>query len=1381
MLSTVKDFHGEARSFLRAAHKWLRIYFEARDQYEKDHPESSRFRSEGFPQKLEDTELGEFVWTSYNLYGAEEAAKCTMTWRPPGVIFRITRLFIRRLVTAARFDEVDHVAELGAKSPYLILALTDELAAVGRFPTKHSLEQTLLFLSDPKTRIPKPDYVSFDNPIPPAILSFAEACAAHEISKEKILTVLEYYIEPVAHRSISSSFNQAERKTFFRGAALKAVLRGDDKPNPQTLMPIRDPKQNTPRSSDHEDMELSQIVKSFLPWYVLRARFIVSDPAASDIDLAQLFAAAEDEIEHGYRRTDRINYEIATVYFQSLSFKKSASRAELESFANAVARKVKPKITLTDCLHATFVSFRLPHLAALREHLEQNCSAAIESPGTDGPESCAQSYIDLARAVLPVSQADARAYFNHAIEAVSKFGDEMVERWEAIVAVAKQAGKGSKALPKLCYRFVRCGEMVGETVDREKHWNRDDVFRTAIHLDSSGAFAALSRWRDRRVGWFGGQLNALATEAVNSGILAPEVAWCLSAFEGCNGSTRFAAACIDREEKPKKRQYFLDAAIRDNMLTDVHEENWEKLNSLADKFNLKPGSINEWAAASSWNHPAHRVHAPASPAQFAQPPKACNWDEIFGNNNVLTPSGQNAVLRSFTERQPGSTLVDFWQQFIERVPKGKEVDFLNALLANDAIDIYELERVLIAVTKAWSQKAGTKEHWPIFVKQLGRKFANLFVNDYHLGSWIANGYLTAKDAELVRNAAFETFADSQDLIDATTFFGLARQFSKRLTPSEAEHLLEFALARFELHVPDDFADGLWAAWLATSGDASEATTGLIWSALGSPDSADRWEAAHCVRRLAENSCRREIDCLVACMAKGKVEAYGSLRFPFYDLHAKLYLLIALARVTVDSTDFVRHHSQVFTDIALTGMPHLLIQKTSAEIALRIEQHNPGTYPVTTKAKLNRVGKSPFPPKKVKQRPHSLVTPWHKVGAVNTNLKLHFAWDFDRYWFEPLGRLFGVSGNCVMELARDIAVNELKITESDEYWRDARQEQWNRLEQRGAGGTWSDHGNYPRIDNYGFYCSYQALMVTAARLISKMPVIYETQYPSDVDELESWLRWHLLVRHDGRWLADRRDPAPLKRRGWIKKGAGKDWMWEVNADDFFDCLCNQSPSSHFVWVAGDWTDYSGSSVETISISSALVNPDSGRALATAMRTTDHPYSLAFLDQSHHEMDFTKPPFQLSTWLQPPGESSGELDTFDPYAKHIRYPPYKVAVPFAKILKLAADTECRHWTQIGQNAPAMISEVWSTRELPGSRDQEDPFRAGSRIGASAQLLKELCAKTGKSLILTVHIRRHEQRRYRSPDEQDFGYIPPSHKIFIFSSNGTLEDAGKNHQLG
>jgi len=1375
LLSSISDFHGEARSFLRAADKWLRIYFEERNNRKKEHAQE-HFR---IHEQLTDAHIGEFLWAYYNLYGAERAVKYALSWKPPIVIFRIMRLLIRRLVTAAKFDEIDRIAQFGAKSPYVMLALADKFAVVAKFPPRQSLRHTLNVLSNPKMRLPKPNYVSFDDPFVPSILSFAEASAARGLSREKILAVLDYYVDQTPPSSISNGFNPTERHVFLRAAAMKSVLRGDCQPNPRSLFPPGDPAKNAAHPPTQEGTESLRIVKTFLPWYVLRARFIIGESTACETNLSQLFTVAENEIESGYRRTDAVNYEIASVYFQVLALKKSASRAELDSFASSVAGKVKPKITLNASLRAAFVSFRLPHLAALREYLEHKCSAAIESSGTDGPEARAQSYIDLARAVLPVSPVDARAHFDHAIEAVSKFGDEMVDRWQAVVVAAKQAAKSATPLPELCYRFVRCGEMIGETVQREKYWNRDEVFTTAIHLDSSGAFAALSRWRDRQVGWFGNQLEALAVEAVNSGILTPANGWCLSAFAGCTGSPQLIEACIKRERDPAKQQNFLDTAIHDSALKDASTENWEALKNLADSFHLKPGSISARLAASTREYPPH---APSTQAHAKSPPQSCNWEKLFENVDLLAQSGQNKAINSFAGLQAGSTLADFWQEMVSRVPHGKEVDFLNALMANEKIDIYDMERAVVAVAKSWFRKAGIKQHWPVFLRDLGRRFSSVFVVDYHLRSWTTNGYLIEQDAELVRAAAFDVFANSQDLIDASTFFAFALQLSKRLTQPEAEELLKFALSRFELHIPDDFADGPWNTWLETSDDVTESMAGLIWSALGSPYSADRWEAAHCVRRLAENSCHREIDCLINWMHKGKVQAFGSQRFPFYDLHAKLYLLIALARVAVDDPDSIRRHSQAIADTALKGAPHLLIQKTAAEIALRIESRHPRTYTAAVKAKLKKVGKSPFPIKHLSEWRGSVPTPWHKSKSINTNLKLHFGWDFDSYWFEPLGRLFGVSGEHIIELARDIAVNELHIPESDEYWRDARQAQWNKLEQLGINRTWSDYGNYPQVDNYSFYYSYHALMLTASRLISKMPVVTrENRFPTGEDELESWLQWHLLVRNDGNWLADRRDPVPLKRRAWIKQGTGKNWLWEVNSDDFLDCLSGQGPESGFICVHGDWDDHSGSFVESIHISSALVNPDAASALASAMRTADKPWSLAFLNHSHHDMDFSKPPFELMTWLQPPRESTGQLDTLDPYAKGIHFPPYKVAPKIATALKLTADIEFRRWMKQKLSAPSMISEIWSSKELPRSREAKEPFRSGSRINASRELLKEICTKTGKSLIFSVQIRRYEQRRYRAKDEEDLGYIQPSHKIFIFSSNGKLEDARKNYQLG
>jgi len=844
LLSSVKDFHGEARSFLRAARKWLNIYFEERDLHKKDEAERSHHK-----EQLEIKDLAEFAWIYYNLYGAAEVVKFMTGWKPSGVVLSISSLFVQRLVDAGRFDEINEIARLGTKNPYLMLAVTDELAAVAKFPPKQSLKYCLDLLTNPRTRIPKPQQHAFEDMMTPIIISFAEASAARGLSHKKISALLEFYTAAFADRSVVSEFPGNSRRTFFRGAALRATVAGHFKPEIKTLLPPKDDSKKATHSDGENEKELTQIIDVLLPWHMLRARLLVCDSTASEINLEALFSATESTLEHRYRIHDRLPFEISRVHFEVLALKKVATSQELESFANNVIHNPQRKFTLIDCLRAVRASFRLQHLAVLRIPLEESCSSAIEAPGTEGPEERSNSFIELARAVLPVSQADAAAYFNQAIEAVSKFGDEMVERWEAVVAVAKRAATAKRPVPELAYRFIRCGEMVGDTVAREKYWNRNAVFRTAIHLDAPGTFAALSRWRDRNVGWFDDQLEALATEAVKSGILNPVTGWCLSAFEGCNNSADFAATCIRQECNISIRQHILDTAIRDFELSNAPKESWQTLEAVADEFHLQKGKLPVFQSASSTKYSP--CHPPTPSASLNKRNKTPDWNKLFKGINLLGPNGVGEAIGAFHKLQLHSSFDDFWRELVRRIPAGKEIDFLNKFIATDNLDIYNVDRVITAVRTTWSQKAAVKALWPALLKRIGRHFAPVLADGYHLNFWIRDCHLKDEDVAMLKNAMLDGLAESLDLVDASTFFGFIRQVSGRITEAEACDLLNFSITRFELHIPNDFGDGLWAEWLSAPAEAPDAVTGLIWAALGSPHAAMRWEAAHCVRRLAD--------------------------------------------------------------------------------------------------------------------------------------------------------------------------------------------------------------------------------------------------------------------------------------------------------------------------------------------------------------------------------------------------------------------------------------------------------------------------------------------------------------------------------------------------
>ena len=159
LLSAVKDFHGEARTYLRASQKWLGIYFAEREKKAKAEKERPSFGQD----QLQDADIAELGWAYLNLYGPSDTVRFLLKWRPPEVTFRVTRLLISRLVDAARLEEIDEIARKGAGSIYLMLAVADELMAVARFPPKDALRRALGLLAGKSTRIPKSKQAAFED------------------------------------------------------------------------------------------------------------------------------------------------------------------------------------------------------------------------------------------------------------------------------------------------------------------------------------------------------------------------------------------------------------------------------------------------------------------------------------------------------------------------------------------------------------------------------------------------------------------------------------------------------------------------------------------------------------------------------------------------------------------------------------------------------------------------------------------------------------------------------------------------------------------------------------------------------------------------------------------------------------------------------------------------------------------------------------------------------------------------------------------------------------------------------------------------------------------------------------------------------------------
>ena len=468
-------------------------------------------------------------------------------------------------------------------------------------------------------------------------------------------------------------------------------------------------------------------------------------------------------------------------------------------------------------------------------------------------------------------------------------------------------------------------------------------------------------------------------------------------------------------------------------------------------------------------------------------------------------------------------------------------------MESEAADRYDILRAMNCFPDEWRKKASVKRYWPLFINSLVRRFASELINHFTLEHFCQSLKIADLMIPSVKESILEGLLGNSSFNNASTYFNFVNTVCTFLSEQEALDLLSYALSRFELHINDDFADGPWGNWLNPPEDIRVAFTGFVWSALGSPSAELRWRAAHCVRRLADLGCEKEIDTLYEWQKSNSIGPFGSCKYPFYNLHACQYLLIALEQVSLDKPNILKHHQSVFVKYALEGFPHILIQNFAAETALNIEKAFPGTYQKHIVEKLRQVGKSTFPIRDIKDHDTEFQSTWRNKKKVGPKKKFYHGWDFDRYWFEPLGNVFGISREEVEELASEVILDEWGIKNDGSYESDPRVALWR--SSRNQKEVWHDHGSYPHVDKYNFYLSYHAMLVVAAKLLESLPVVHRWEW--NEDEWGEWLKRHLPTKGYDCWLADRRDPAPLFEREWIgQKNYTKEWLSELSINDFF---------------------------------------------------------------------------------------------------------------------------------------------------------------------------------------------------------------------------------------
>ncbi|OCA71936.1 hypothetical protein BBI01_07200 [Chryseobacterium artocarpi] len=1359
LLSGIHEYKGEARGYLRAAVNWLKIY------YEEDNDENDHYSH----NKVTAGDVLEIAYSYFNIYGVIDCIDFLNRFRSKKYAFGILKDLTKRLIDLDNFEAIDSFLENCTQEPYYILALVSELAEIGKVPEKKYLQNCVVLLSSSKFRIKKPDQFYNNTSLTSAIVAFIEACVYNNLESHMLLRILRHYIPERASSMIYNGYQTTERTIYLKALAIRSYLNGEAEIDIETILPknlIGIKKKSY--DDNNEIKEFREVIYGLLPWYLIRIKVL----SQNILNFLEEVSAAQQKSKESrarrYKSHDTLENEIAFIQSLILIISTRIERNDLSCFYENYIEDNK-NLWIPDELALVRTAFRTSHIAHIKENLEYKLYNRIKSITNNGPEETAERFIGLARAVFNTAPEDASIYFEEAVNIVSKFGDEIVLRWESLVSISKQSCLSNTVSDQLAYRFIRCAEIVAEYAG-DRDWNSNEAIAVCTKMSSGMGLAGLSRWRDKNVGGFTSQFKALLVELIKSDKISSSEAWGMLRFlPDHHHHENLLSLCIEKEKDKKIKEDIFSDALYLLQIEGTSFEYYKKIEQIALQSNIESSELDR--ILSCYQDKKEIVdHNPDKIPPSQQIKDEMDWDELFGERDVLNNDVFEECIQSLKAKRKHSfiNIESFWKEILQRLNSKDYFRFIDVVL-NSTINRYEIITFFKLLSEIWKNKVSFRKKRLSIINQIGINFAVDLASPYSYKIFVEELNLDESEIDKLKEGILEGLASRHELSNAYMFFGFVSVASSLISSNQALDLTDYALKRFELHIEKDFGEGEWSDSLMTSKSISNQIAGFIWASLGSPRSKERWSSVHSVRTLCNFNCIEIIDELIKWLKEEKIGAFGHVKFPFYQLHAKMYLLIAFARVSKECSELLIPYKHLFIHYA-TEEQHILIRKFATEIILNISGDKKYVFEPKILDKLQAFGKSSLPLINLEYG-EMVDSYWHINEEINIEHDFHFGLDMGDYWFKCLGDAFGIPTKQVEDLAAEIIINEWNLGYLNGYMNDPRHIIWDRS--YGERDTWYHKTDYPRTDDATFYLAYHSMMVVASKLLEKMPLVSKGDWNAGFDY---WIERHLLTCEDGWWLADFRDPVPLKRPEWMFEDRNN-WRSSISEKCFYTALVTDSENDD-IWinVEGTWEETNLDKNERVLVRSALVSKDSSSSLMNALETCSDPYDYKLPYYKEKDMEIDSNKFKLRGWIVK-DYSSKKIDEYDPYADNIDYPPYIIGEDIINKLGLKSNPIGKKWFLPKSLNVSLKCQIWSSYRR---NITENPGQSGKILKASLNFLKQLCKEFDCELILEVEIKRDITYKYRR-DDDNYKYSKPIQKLFLLSEDGKLRTTEKDYKLG
>jgi hypothetical protein len=1332
-LSGQSGLAGDAGSRLRLCLGWL-------DQWAKS------ARAGESKKTVKTADVAEMALASLNLHGAGECAKYLRRWRPRERSFKVGSIIVSRLVDAGRFDEIDGLAIAAGNDLGLLLAITSELAKVGRFPAEAAVARAIRLVTSKHVRIEAPaDGFGGDIRLLGAVTDLVVAAVRHKIAPKRVLakTLSRYFPDRQPSLEGHSANYQNSRSIYLGAYCLRAALRNEavtaEKLKPIEMRPskakrdrIGRPKKSRRRyTSDHGEIaRFEEAMAALLPWHLLAAEVQIGRVDGGD--LAGRIAATAELSATGSKRIydDRRapQDEIAMLWGTiALGALQPANLIEpFEAWRKGLSRSLYTPTLIALSRHAG----RTDNCAKLCLDLGRAAFALMAGEREDA-QQIAEVFVEVCRSVLPVSPSEAREYFEQAIEVSGKIGEENLHRWTALSDLASAAGSDGTDRPELAYRFSRVAELVYAYTE---NFDWSETVTALVALSPPSGPTILSRWIDRRFARQHDTLGYLVTALRARDAIDPRDALSLLPGHALHGRTKALGDALRAAGKGPERERIASFFMRYARHLYFNAGDWPTVAKLFAEAGVDAAEANDLALQDE-------RAAAAKAAGKAQPKEAAfrveraerDWNAVF-QGLALTDASQlaRAHARLRSGKPPFSTEI-FYREAISRVAAGQEAAFIGALDAAGFARLYDTREFLRDLPENWRQSLAVQRAMRRFLKGLARRECMSITTNmrYPAMPWDMLPQFGLSRADIFREAV-TAMGDTALPVSYGDLFDLVGLLSTMVSAEDAAEALSYGLELMEpLLLEGD--DGPWRPELAPPSTVPEALAGFVWAALGSPRAERRWEAAHVARALCWLDRAAALDALASFAEGVEGKAFAAPDLIFYAMHAQLWLTIALARAAEESPVAASRFLTLIDSAAMRENPHVLLRDFAAEALLAFHFHGQVALDDARISALRAINVSQLPPAPRRSGSGAFSNMW-SVGSG-----FRFDPDFGKSWAGPLGSGFQASADDIQAATAKIIEQLWGAEETGSHKRDQREVRHQFNDDR----DYRLQSDWPKVDELRSYQSVHAIMIVAGQLLDTAPAVASDE---SWGTFEEWIGRYRLSLGTGLWLADRRDYTP--KGLWLDLPAG-------DTERRFDASVAGlliMPDGAIV-ASADWEVHDDSIQQHVSVGSWLVSADRSDDLARALQTAhDHQdYRLPTAEGDSDEID--EHGWFLRSWLRS-DERERRLDRYDPWSEGLRARVPAPGAIAAEALSLTADRSQRNWLD-PDGRPFIRVEIWSDGE---ESDDQALHDRGRRLLAARAALDQLMERTGKHLLFELRLRTHrlETRYTRRRDKEKFDAV-------------------------